>query len=195
MLIEEALALGWKQDSTIEEFETAHIYMQSLKIAKVPESLLAEYVVTGSPVTSIGFSGLDINTHKSYRIELEIINPTASGAGVSMFINGDTTSTGYNQVTTYNSGSTVASQATNNALIAGLSASTTHLTKALLSLVGGFAHYIADTSRGRGASMLNYSLVGAKTNTVSNITELTFTASVTNSIGIGSKVRIYRGDA
>ena len=35
-------------------------------------SLLAEYTVTGSAVTSIDFSGLDINTHKSYRVEIEI---------------------------------------------------------------------------------------------------------------------------
>ena len=53
-------------------------------------SLLAEYIVSGSAVTSIDFSGLDINTHKSYRVEIDWINPTASPTAMSVFINGDT---------------------------------------------------------------------------------------------------------
>ena len=158
-------------------------------------SLLAEYEVTGSAVTSIDFSGLDINTHKSYRIEFEWKNPTANYSSIQMFVNGDATSTNYYTQELYIYGTAMGAQRKNGSEIIYCEQYSTALGNANISLLAGesvgclshFSYSIPSTVQE------NYRTI-RKTNTVTNITQLTFTASIANSIGIGSKIRIYRGD-
>ena len=72
--------------STIEPSEMSFNVMQEVDST----------TVTGSAVTSISFSGLDLDTDGTYFI---VINPlkTGSGAwsGISMYCNADTTATNY----------------------------------------------------------------------------------------------------
>lgn len=183
-------------DLTINNLTCASINNES--IAKGFNPILAEYTVTGSAVTSIDFTGLDINLHKSYRIELELINATASLVLFYMFVNGDTTNTNYwsnysarDHSTT---GSSVLGVSINNAQVGSIIASSNSMFTINLSNVNGEpnANFIGK----RNATITPSFNVGimSKIATVANITQLTFKASVASSIGIGSKIRIYRGD-
>lgn len=162
---------------------------------KIINGLLAEYVVTGSAVTSIDFTGLDINTHKSYRIEMELINATASGADIYMFANGDTVNTNYYTQALNTSGTVVNVERVNFPRISSMAAN-----QSGLGVVGTIFRHSNTSMTARFNGMYN---VGASSDiydtswwksSSTNITQLTFTASVASSIGVGSKIRIYRGD-
>lgn len=157
-------------------------------------SLLAEYVVTGSAVTSINFSGLDINTHKSYRIEVELLNATASSATISCFVNNDTSGGNYYTQELNVSGSSVVGARTNAAYICALDASSFVSATQFVSRTNGYAGIKSFVSRLSGTSLTRDDYYMVKSATVTNITQLTFVSSVASSIGIGSKIRIYRGD-
>jgi len=158
-------------------------------------SLLAEYEVTGSAVRSIDFSGLDINTHKSYMVEIDLINATATNGYVYCFINNDTVITNYYNQETTASAMALTGTRTNNPSIVYLDASSA-------SSVSGniFRNYNGNvTALSIGRRLLSATTVQAsstiqKTATVTNITQLTFTSQVASAIGVGSKIRIYRGD-
>jgi len=164
------------------------------KILNPDPLLLAEFEVTGTALTSINFSGLDINTHKSYRIEIELINPLASSPNIYLFVNGDTTVTNYDSQHTIFSTSASASRP-NSSLLTTMVASQLMKTILNVSIVDDVASYIVSSLSPTSSTTVNStSGSGRKTATVANITQLTFTASISNTIGIGSKIRIYRGD-
>ncbi|WP_067176968.1 hypothetical protein [Sulfurospirillum sp. UCH001] len=159
------------------------------------KALLAEYVVTGSAVTSIDFTGLDINTHKSYRVEISIANATANSSGLYCFINGDTNLTNYYRELVQFDGTTIGANRANNPQIITLQPSSSlSLTSNVQRGDNGYARAINFGNSSNGSSILKEDSTLVKTATVSNITQLTFTTSVVNAIAIGSKIRIYRGD-
>lgn len=157
------------------------------------KSLLAEYIVTGSAVTSIDFSGLDINTHKSYRVEIELVNPTATAFSLQCFVNNDTTLTNYRSVSLVCSGTTATVSSVSDARLVVVDSSVIASTVSFISLVNGYAKSNSVSSRGTN-SQSTHQITATKTTTVSNITQLTLTSSIASTIGVGSKIRIYRGD-
>jgi len=164
-------------------------------IAAGGTELLAEHEVTGSSVTSVDFSGLDITAHNSYRIEIDAVNPQASAADYYLFINGDTTTTNYYSQLMSANGTTFAGARTNFPACMIPLASGTATTTIFLSMDGsGYPRAISNCSSYSPSAIrgLFYSI--AKTATVTNITQITITASVASAIGVGSKLRIYRGD-
>lgn len=164
------------------------------EFANFPKNLLLEYVVT-SNCTSIDFSNLlDLNTHKSYRIECDFINASVSAVSIYSFINGDTVLTNYyNQwgafVATASSSSRV-----NYPQLVGLSASSFASVYCDLRLVNLYPRLTGVITKDLASAIQVAITSVGKSAQVSNVTRLTFTASVANSIGIGSKIRIYRGD-
>lgn len=161
----------------------------------VMSSLLASYTVTGSAVTSIDFSGLDINTHKSYRVEIDWFNASAGNTRMEMFVNGDMTTTNYYEQTMTASSSTIGGGRYNDAGIC-YSPSTGNLVKAIVfvGLVLGYPHSNSFSAENVGSTMQIEMKGHSKTTTVANITQLTFTTVAASAIGVGSKIRIYRGD-
>lgn len=157
-------------------------------------SLLAEYTVTGSAVTSIDFSGLDINTHKSYRIEIEWNNVSASSVFLNGFINGDTVQTNYYSQLFNITGTSVAGEKSNNARLAYPFSNEKVALTANISINQGYATTRSLVTRGIGSTVLLEIISMSKIATVTNITQLTFTSSGASAIGVGSKIRIYRGD-
>jgi len=159
------------------------------------KGLLAEYVVTGSPITSIDFSNLDINTHKSYRVEISIANATANSSGLYCFINGDTNLTNYYRELVQFDGTTIGANRANNPQIITLQPSSSlSLTSNVQRGDNGYARAINFGNSSNGSSVLKEDSTLIKTATVANITQLTFTTSVAGAIAVGSKIRIYRGD-
>jgi hypothetical protein len=163
-------------------------------INPLEKTLFKEYTVSGSAVTTIDFTGLDINAHNSYSIELDITNVTASGAQIHMFINADTTVTNYYSQYSLASGTSLAGTRANNPTVSSFDANNIVKCNISLSKVIDKVRAISSCCDLSDATVrvLNYSY--AKVGTVTNITQITFTSTVASSIAIGSKIRIYRGD-
>lgn len=158
--------------------------------------LLAEYTVSGSAVTSIDFSGLDINAHKSYRVELDIYNPTGTQISIYCFINGDTVLTNYySQLLQGFSGSANGANNNNPAILQVINGQFASARCAIChSPLIVKPRVLSQTSENEGTALVSKQYAVCKTATVTNITQLTFTSSVASAIGLGSKIRIYRGD-
>lgn len=157
--------------------------------------ILVEYTVTGASVTSIDFSGLDINAHGgSYEIECRLINQTASNSSIQLFINNDTTSTNYWTQLTGSSAGALSSGRYNYPLLTQVIGNASFSASGLLLLASGTPCYDGIHQHGQTSAITNYLTSFRKTSTVTNITQLTFTASVANVIGIGSKIIIRRKD-
>jgi hypothetical protein len=162
--------------------------------------LLVETEVTGSAVTSIDLTGLDIATHKSYRIEVDWYNSSGSTATARLFVNGDTTVTNYDAQYLLTSATTVTGARENNANIVSLV--NDHSISAVIhvGMVAGSGsnNYARITNFGypdRVGTVIDLLLrTVAYRTSITNITQLTLSSSVAGALGVGTKVRIYRGD-
>ena len=186
-----SIVLNGSTGITTPDIDTTTLSVDS---KDVKSRLLAEYEVTGSAVTSIDFSGLDINTHKSYRIEFELINPVSNYIQYFIYINGDTTNSNYWSQSAVGSGGYMYPARDNSPTFGFVNANGRIFGNILVSLCGGIPYLVATNARFTQTNLEVAMHAIAKTVGVANITQLTFTASVANSIAVGSKVRIYRGD-
>jgi len=154
---------------------------------------VVEHEVTGAAVTSIDFTGLDINTDKSYRIEFEWITG-ASGANCYLYYNNDTTITNYHYQLLSGNGATTTSARVNSAIVAITAANLRSYAVIDVATVDGYACADSSNTRDIGIGLIRSGFGQNKSSaTVTNITQLTLTSSVANQIDIGTKVRIYRG--
>lgn len=156
-------------------------------------ALFAESVVSGAAVTTLTISDLDINTHKSYRIEIEVVNTSGSTSDYSLYVNGDTTATNYYRQNLDSASTTNAGTRQNTALLLSLTAGMSMILAGNLMSTNS---YLRGTFLGtRYTTGITVDTIGYyKTATITNLTSVTLSASVASSIGIGSKIRIYRGD-
>ncbi len=171
-----------------------------LRRADVPNRLLVDHTLA-SDVQSITFSDLDINTHKSYTIELDLLHGAAGNEQrISMFANGDTTQTNYHAQALISLGSSTISTEFSEGSISetqrespGGAAATT-ISTIRVSIRNGKLRAFSNTSFCLGTSndiqVRNYGW--AHNQTVTNLTSLTFYAAST--FKAGDKFRIYRGD-
>lgn len=156
-------------------------------------SLLSEHVVP-SDTTSVDFSGLDINTHKSYRIEIEVVNAIAATVQLYAFINNDTVAANYYYQRDTSDGSASTQLRTNNATLVDMTSTNRTSCIATLHRRDGFSAVYTANLRGAGATVANESRVVSHNSNEPNVTRLTFTSSVADAIKAGSKFRLYRGD-
>jgi hypothetical protein len=157
-------------------------------------AILAEYVVTGSAVTSIDFTGLDINTHKNYRIVVNLINADAGDRDIFCYVNGDTTNTNYYSQEFVANSTSISGSRANAPYLSTMIASDRSTGESLVVLSDSLAFIKHDGSYSSGSGIQRRSRVIGKTTTDTNITQLTFTASSASAIAVGSKIQIYRGD-
>lgn len=158
------------------------------------KNLLAEFEVTGAAATSIDFTGLDINTHKSYRIEMDLVNAVASTVNIAFYVNGDTLATNYWRQNIAASGATVTGVRSNDAFISNIIASSKGVIEGTISLNNSIAtgNFKSITDIDSGITLRN--TVYNKTATITNLTQITIMADTASAFGIGTKIRIYRGD-
>ena len=166
----------------------------TIESASGSSNLLVEYTVAGSAVTSIDFTGLDINTHKSYHIEFSFINATAGAVYCSLYVNNDTTDANYYVQYINSSNTTLASARSNNAGVINVAASKSSFMAGTIGLTNGLFGAILETIRDLTSTIQIKKAVVCNTSSLANITRLTLTASAASAIGVGSTVRIYRGD-
>lgn len=156
-------------------------------------TLLVSYTVP-TATTSVVFSGLDILTHKGYRIEVELVNGAAAGANIGMYINGLTTATDYYNQYISAANAVVTSGRTNDAEIMYVDASSRGFAEINLSAANGFAMATSNAVRGYGSTITLLDYRWSKSASVTNVTSLTFSTATASGIGASSIFRIFRGD-
>lgn len=158
-------------------------------------ALLRREVVSGGAVTSIDFTGLDLNKHLNYTVKAKIKNATASTGNIQAFINNDTTATNYYMQQVYNSSPTLAAaNQANTSAIMPIAANTESSGTANIAITGGYVHMDAESSSRRTTSLTKSLRAVKKTATVTNVTQITFTSNVASAIDDDSVIEIYRGD-
>jgi hypothetical protein len=157
---------------------------------------IASEIVSGAAVTSIQFTGLDLDTDGHYLIRLFFTNATGSDSAVYLEVNGDTTLTNYyNQA--LQAAAAGASAARINSPQVGFMKGAAgkecimdlHLYKK--ASINPYCNVVGTYTDG-GAStiiLLNKSWVH---NNTTNVTSIELVGSVASSIAIGSHVTVYK---
>lgn len=155
-------------------------------------TIVASATVAGSAQTSVTLSPLDLATDGCYMILFSIQNVVASAATISMFFNGDTTATNYQNQPIVGSGATISGGRANNARITDVVAST-YVTGEIKTQrdVSGRPRSICWSNRDEPASIILEGVAHVRANTA-NVTSITFSSSVASSIGIGSTFKVFK---
>lgn len=160
---------------------------------EVGSPIIFDYTVPADTTSvDIGSAFLDINAHGgNYDIEVRTVGGTSHD--LNLYVNGDTVATNYYWQALNVSLTSISGGRANNATITQ-SAGSTVATYISLSLISGYARARSLGMYDSGASQQIYDIAWSKVAPVTNITQLTFTASVANSIKAGSRIIIRRKD-
>jgi hypothetical protein len=154
---------------------------------------IAEGVVAGAAVTTISFTGLNLDTDKMYFIVLNIKNAGAGNRVLSMYMNADTTATNYYVQWLDANGAGVASGRANDARIMDVIASTDSVGFIFMTkLASRIPRSICDAMVDVPASCQQLKYAHIRKTDTSNVTQIDFTISSASQIDIGSRISIYR---
>lgn len=163
-------------------------------VAPTGGSLLVLEVIISTAATALTFSGLNGNADGFYFLEIE--KDPSVACTWNLHVNGNTTVTDYNTQSAYSGGTSQTNSRLNSSDVvfsgtsSGGSLSTVYVTR----LPAGYFAYTAFHGRNLGgASPEIQHYLGGSNFTITNITSLTLTAGSANGIGIGSKIRLYKG--
>ena len=158
---------------------------------------IGEVVVTGSAVTDIDFSSLNLDADRVYQMEV-IVAPGATGAHIiAMYLSGDTTNSnyysqlGYFLASSAGAGASAAANIFFNNSLPDTSAAYSFTVK-LMKVAG---HKPTATSIGvavhnDGAPF--FSSYAYRHNSTANVTSIKLRNTITNGFGVGTVVRLYR---
>ena len=154
--------------------------------------LVGTATVTGSAATTLTLSGLDLATDKCYRVLFACKNATASASNVNLYYSGDTTSGNYYRQTIQFNDTTVTGARNNNGFGFSMVASgpATGDMEILLDFDGRARAFIRNSLS--TASTIQIHDVRHVRNVVGNVTSITFSASVANSLAVGSYFKVYK---
>lgn len=155
-------------------------------------TILLSEINVESAVTSISFTDLDINSHGDYVLIAKIINPMGSMAGISLYYNSDTNPTNYNTQTFVGHGVSSNVVNMNNANIFNVTANAWAVAEINIYKADSTACAVCDLIRYDADGTATGNIGNRKIGSVSNVTRIDIIASVANSIGAGSKFRLYR---
>ena len=156
--------------------------------------LIGEFEIS-SPVTSVTFSNLDGNLHGGYRLDIELVNNYTGDIFVGCFANDDHVNTNYYSQTISGVGSLVSTSGENSSnKFLVVNDSKTTFAEADIMAPNGYFHANSRYTTGNGSPQQGMHLVNiCKSSQLSgNLTKIDLISSQSNSIGIGSKFRIYR---
>lgn len=148
-------------------------------------------VKLSAAATSIDITGLDLSSHKIYMIEVYLYNPTVGNTNVAYTFNGDSTSNHYRRqyMISYN-GANHQGDGANDYYLSTVQAGKYMFYTGFLSQITNPRSVFCQGGTNDTATSGNISCV--RESSTDNVTQITLTASVADSIGIGSFVRIFK---
>jgi hypothetical protein len=154
-------------------------------------NLLLSTIDVDSNTTYVEWTGLDINTHRRYRITAHIKEGSGVAGYYYIYFNGDTTNTNYYREQVSGDSTTVTGGRANDPMISYINASTRSLIEVTVGITDGYPCYLARVYRGSNTiSPITDMISGNKTATVANMTSIRITAGQTNGIAAGSKFEL-----
>lgn len=153
--------------------------------------LVWEHTVTGSAVTTVTATGLDILKDGSYKVVCGIVSAAGSPTGIKLFVNSDVTESNYSNRYITSSGTSVStsSYSSPDACPIGSSGEIS-LSIIDMSIVDGYLVWNVNASRANTTGAFLYFVKHNVSQT--NITRLDFTCATASGIGVGSKFYIFR---
>jgi hypothetical protein len=146
-----------------------------------------------SDVTYVDVTGLDINSHRGYWIYITRYNPTTSTSRLDMCINGDYILTNYYHHYLVAYDTTISGNKENNPGIGVALGGEREINVTFLTLApGGIPYAVSWEALRPGTNIYQLFSCWVYVSSVSNITSLRIAGSVSNSIGAGSTILIYR---
>lgn len=157
------------------------------------EYILLADIIVDTATTTIDITGLDIGKDDEILMVADINNTTGSGASCRLFINNNTTVTNYYVQTLEADNTTISSARTNTSSLIYTPAGRKTLVNAQLKLTNnGYVTYQADNSYSYDLNIRISERFHTTTFTVASITQLTLLSSVTDGIGVGSRITLYK---
>jgi hypothetical protein len=164
---------------------------------------LVDFTFTANE-TSRSFTGLNITKDDFIKIVVTQVNGSASGAAIRCFPNTTASVSGFDTNTNYHhqllegEGSNANAGRSNENLLVFTPGSSQNYNLSFFKLSeNGKANWFSNQFRTLDSSLRNRFFYMTSSNLTFNdpITSLTFTSSVTNGLGTGSRIQIYRLDA
>lgn len=153
-------------------------------------SVLGVTTIAGAAATTMTVTGLDLSAYEAFKVIVKLKNATGSAADISMFYNSDTTATNYYRQYAITSSTSTTGQRANDAIITYLSASTGGIIKMdIAEDVDGYPYALAFAAAG-GSGIVIRNIYHHWT-TAANVTSITLSSSVANSLDIGSIMKVY----
>lgn len=152
---------------------------------------LGTATVSGAAATTFTLSGLSLSDYKGLVLILRIKNATASISDISMYYNADTTATNYYRQSLNADNATISGARANNGFICQMPASESMT--AWIEIANdpaGRPRALSRASRDSVSLLKMTQLLHAWTS-ATNITDITFSASVASSIDVGSTVTVW----
>ena len=160
--------------------------------------LVAEQIVTGSNVTSITFTGLDLDAHKSYHVECEFIGAAGSGP-IYLYANNLQTGTDYHYQLLKGGGTAYHAEEGDYPRITFVRQGGNYKTKCNIDIsYWSGRHFVAvskslrEDGPGTNDYIVELNAVTKDVELAANLTQLDFRNSDANGIVVGSKIRIYK---
>jgi len=153
---------------------------------------IAEAAPTGN-VTTVTFTGLDINTDKAYMIVWAVVDASGGPSRIDLLINNMTLATSYYSQYFGAANATVGAGRENNAGVIAVAALNDAAGRTLLQLPpSGFPAAVTNQLKDSGTLTAQYGYGMTLASTVSNITRLDFTHNGANGIKAGSRFTLFR---
>lgn len=161
-------------------------------LAALPDNLVFEYEVTGSAVTTITATGLDLNADGgNWEIHFGVVSATDTDSAIRLYINNDTTYTNYISRYIFCGGTSITTDAINDTNITYIY--TNANISYAVSNIGIVNNHICYNTHDSRDNASKSALVNCyKSTTDTNITQLDFTCATASGIGVGSKVKIFK---
>lgn len=163
-------------------------------VVKNESQLLADITVSGSAVTQVDISGLNIGKGEEVVLVSQFTNALGVTVALRLMFNGNYTLTNYYSQEVYADGTSVGASGVNNPMILNALRGLTSIINSKIKLTNN-GHIVAqnDIENKLGTSSANITQTYHTTTfTTTSITSIRVACSNTDGIGIGSRFQLYK---
>lgn len=163
-------------------------------ITKGELTLLEDIIVSGSAVTQVDISGLNIGKGEEIVLVCDFVNTSGTSGSYFLFVNTNYTNTNYWKQYLFADSTSVVSARANNAQFAYCENGQKSYASSKIKLTNS-GYLIYQSSSIREYSSVNpriFEFYGTSTFTTTNITSIRISSEVANGIGIGSRFQLYK---